>query len=65
MFFLAMEQDMMQNNGTPSPTSGLIFNTAQYPSKGRFFYFLNPQFLYGFIPSIILLNFHTWVAPYA
>jgi hypothetical protein len=43
MFFLAMGQDTKQNNGTPSPPNGLIFNIAQYPSRGSFFYFLNPQ----------------------
>jgi hypothetical protein len=29
MFFLTMEQDTMQNNGTPSPPSGMIFNIAR------------------------------------
>jgi hypothetical protein len=29
MFFSSMEQDTMQNNGTPLPPSGLVFNIAR------------------------------------
>jgi hypothetical protein len=35
IFLIYYGKNTITSNATPSPPSGLVFNIAQYPSKGR------------------------------